>query len=95
MALALNLDPEEVKKEFGYTYCPDKNLSGAQLIRNARIYEGLSLCDLSAICCITRQQLRNIEIGKTKKPHRETLVILSDTLEKLELSELLEKFGYQ
>ena len=47
--------------EFGYTYCPDKNLSGAQLIRNARIYEGLSLCDLSAICCITRQQLRNIE----------------------------------
>ncbi len=94
LALTLHLDPEEVKREFGYTYCPKKNTSGEQLIKNARIRENLSTADLANITGLTHHQLRNIETGKTKKPHLLTLEILANNLEKLNLDELKSKFGY-
>ncbi len=94
LSRALNLDLEEVKKEFGYIYNLDKNPSGGQLIRNARIRENISTVDLANITGLTHHQLRNIETGKTKKPHLLTLEILANSLENLNLDELKSKFRY-
>ncbi len=63
------------------------------IIREAREARGFSIKDVSQKSGICRNQIVNIEIGRTKKPQYKTLQTLSKCLN-LELQEMLKQSGY-
>ena len=84
----LNLDFQKLISEYSdKQICTEKNDIG-KIIREAREKEMLTQYELSKLSGISSKQIRNIELGKTKRPQLLTLVILAKYL-KLKAEDLI------